>query len=313
VLSFAEPGGVEAGMIYLGLQNSEKRDIIHAYCQENTVQKTFIFSPEKFQLSYEDTEVVEWKNLIRYIYFYRLLREIDKDTLVIVNECLRTQNRNDLTYNCMRHFLNQTDHQIIFQYLPIIESLKDFFILFDFDTKSRWKKETRTELLPHAKIEVSPVHVSFRSIRVPTPDTLKARYQKEKQKLFDNIGLKDPHTIPRNLYLLAGKEKLNYLSSESQTDLFVSDNGGQNTWYIGRNNRFKIEKFQTFREKDFPHERYTVFEFCHNFIDFCDFISLSHQYEFDVLAADLKVEQWYIQRYSEWAQEIDNVYSILQQ
>ena len=63
-----------------------------------------------------DDEFIEWADIIEYRYYYRLLQEIGSKTLVVVNECLRTQARHDLTYNCMRLFLNQTDHRLIFQY-----------------------------------------------------------------------------------------------------------------------------------------------------------------------------------------------------
>ena len=70
--------------------------------------------------------------IIQYKFYYRLLQEIGKDTLLVVNECLRMQNRYDLTYNCLRLFLQQTPHALVFQYLPIIDTIADFMVLFDF-------------------------------------------------------------------------------------------------------------------------------------------------------------------------------------
>lgn len=293
-------------MIYLGLDNQTKDARIGEYCAAHDIRKVFILSPEKFKFacSFPESEVIEWADIIEYQYFYRLLQEIDRRTLVVVNECLRTQNRYDLTYNCIRHFLNQTVHQLIFQYLPLIDASQDFMILFDFDTRSRWKREKfNPSLLTESELVSNEVSLKLQRVEVETPDALKVAYQKEKEKLFASIGLKDPHTLPRNLYLVGGKAKLRHVESGS---LF---NDGKH--YIGRNNRFKIEGLQTYREKEYPHH-YTVFEFCHNFIDFADFLSLSRQSSFDVLVADLKADAWYFDRYMEWIGRINECYAGLQ-
>lgn len=287
-------------MIFLGLNNEKKNAEVLRYCAENRIKKVVVLSPEKFKTAwlFENTEKIEWAEIILYKFFYRLLQEIDKDTLVVVDECLRTQNRYDLTYNCIRHFLSQTPHQLIFQYLPMIESPEDFMILFDFDTRSRWKREKLdTAPLKECKIAATAVNLQLHPVPVDTPNQLRAVYVKEKQRLIDNIGLKDPNTIPRNLYLLSGKAKLGYVDSDA--------------YHVGRNNRFKIEKFQTYRERDYPH-CYTVFEFCHNHIDFADFLSLSRQTALNVLVADLKVDEWYLERYKAWAERLKDAYTAIQ-
>jgi hypothetical protein len=298
-------------MIYLGLNNQAKDMHINAYCAAHDIEKVFILSPEKFKFtsSFANTEYIEWADIIMYKFYYRLLQEIGQRSLVVVNECLRTQNRYDLTYNCIRHFLNQTNHQLIFQYLPLIDEQEDFMVLFDFDTRSRWKREKyRADLLAESSIEISPVHLTFNRVEIETPDKLRKDYQKEKQRLIENIGLKDPHTIPRNLYLLSGKAKLQYIEM-NKGGLF----GNHDSYYIGRNNRFKLSNIQTYKEHSYPHVPYTVFEFCHNFIDFSDFAALSQQLEFNVLCADLKVDQWYFQRYQQWTERLMDAYASIQQ
>lgn len=288
-------------MIYLGLNNQEKDTRIADYCATHGIEKVVVLSPAKFSLtcSLANHEQIEYADIIEYKFFYRLVQEINQKTLVVVNECLRTQNRYDLTYNCIRHFLNQTRHQLVFQYLPLIDSLDDFMILFDFDTRSQWKREKwRAGLMTETQIEVAPINVTLNPIAVDTSNQLKAVYEKEKEKLIANIGLKDPHTIPRNLYLLSGKAKAASVSPDAH--------------YIGRNNRFKIEKLQTYKEDAYGNVPYTVFEFCHNFIDFADFMALSRQSAFDVLAADLKIDHWYLTRYREWGERLKDAYTSLQ-
>lgn len=287
-------------MIYLGRNNLEKDQRVADYCAAHGIEKVFVFSPAKFKpaISFPNVEHIEYAEIIQYKFYYRLLQEIGSNTLLVINECLRTQNRYDLTYNCLRNFLNQTQHQLIFQYLPLIDQAEDFMTLFDFDTRSRWKREKLSaDLLRESRIEARRVPISFQAVPVETSERLKAEYQAQKAKLFDDLGLKDPHTIPRNLYLMSGKAK------------FAAADGG---WYVGRNNRFKMERLQTYKESAYQNAPYTVFELCHNFIDFADVVSLSGQHSFDVLTADLKVDHWYLARYQEWAERINASYSILQ-
>ena len=284
-------------MIYLGLDDAAKGEAIRRYCAEHAIQKVIVVSPGKFRFSHE-AEHVEWAEVTLYRVFYRLLQQIDASTLVVVSECLRTQNRNDLSYNCLRLFLAQTTHQIVFQRLPLIETFEDFSILFDFDTRSRWKREKiGPDLLRESDIRVAPVPIEFRAVEVSTDAKTRAAYTKKKRELIDRIGLKDPHTIPRNLYLMSGKSKLSRIDSGRS--------------YVGRNDRFKLDRFTTYREPSYPHAPYTVFELPHNFIDFTDFLALSRQTSIDVLVADLKVDAWYMSRYEAWLGRLRDAYKML--
>lgn len=287
-------------MIFLGVTQADKPSIIADYCLKNAIEKVFILSPENYHFEHnlENAEVIRYQDIIEYRYFYRLLQEINSTSLVVVNECLRTQNRYDLTYNCIRHFLNQAKHQIVFQWLPFIEDIQDFMILFDFDTRSRWKREKfDIDLLQEVNLTVARHDLQFDPVRVETGEKLQAAYLLEKEKLIAGIGIKDPHTIPRNLYLMSGKARMQAVED--------------GVWYIGRNNRFKFDTMQTYKEKDYAQAPYTVFEFPHNFIDFCDFAALSQQQAFKVLVSDLKVDQWYLQRYQQWSERLHEAYTNL--
>lgn len=288
-------------MIYLGLDTTSKLKVIQQYCCDLDIKRVVVLCPPKFRLDLGKeipNEVVLWgetglgpKNeIVQYKFYYRLIQEIDHSTLVVIHECLRTQNRNDLTYNCIRQFLQQTHHQIIFQYLPFIDGIEDFMTLVDFDTRSQWKRQPFTpELAANAQIFINPIVPQFDEIQVEASAKVKTAYAKEKAKLIDNIGLKDPHTIPRNLYLFTGKTKLP----------IVNESGH----YVGRNNRFKLPNLTTYRDDSFP-DLCTVFEFCHNHIEFNDFLALSGQVQIPVLTTNLKVDQWYLQRYRDWAERL---------
>ena len=72
-----------------------------------------------------------------------------------------------------------------------------------------------------------PIAIEIAGVAVETNAKLRMAYAQNKRKLIDRIGLKDPHTIPRNLYLMSGKAKLSHVMGERN--------------YIGRNNRFKLQ------------------------------------------------------------------------
>lgn len=280
-------------MIFVGLDAAEKARRVQEYVNGHRVDRVFVLTPKKLTVDFGvDAEVIEWAQIVQYRHFYRLLQEIDRHTLVIVNECLRTQNRYDLTYNCMRHFLAQTGHQLIFQHLPIIDSNEDFMTLFDFDTKSRWKR-TRFEDAPldESVVEVASEPVALTAVDVDAPAKLKAQYEKRKRELVDGIGLRDPHTIPRNLYLLGGKVKA-----------AAADPWG---WHVARNQRIKLDRLTTWKAESFP-ETYTAIELPHDFRDFIDFLTLSMQSTVPVMVADLKVDHWYFSRYVEWAWRVSD-------
>ncbi len=287
-------------MIYLGIESKKKQGIIERYCLANSIAKVVILTPEKFAFKYDKatSETVYYPQIIEYKFFYRLLQEISHETLIVISECLRTQNRHDLTYNCIRHYLTQTKHQIIFQYLPVIDNQQDFMILFDFDTQSRWKREKfDIDLLQESEIVIAKRDIAFNFIEITANDKLKSYYEAKKQKLFSEIGIKDPHTLPRNLYLIAGKAKIGHIDQSKQC--------------VGRNNRFKIDAMHKYKQDCYPETPFTVFELPHNFIDYTDFLALSAEDEVDVLATDIKADQWYCERYQEWKERLDETYTSL--
>lgn len=284
-------------MIALGLDDSAKRDAVAACCRGRGITRIVALGPKEFSFDLDGAEWIDWPDIIEYRFYYRLLQEIDRSTLLVVNECLRTQNRHDLTYNCIRNFLNQTPHQLVFQRLPLIDTFADFMILFDFDTRSRWKRQPwAPDLRREVDVTVEARPLTLRRIAVQTDAKTRAAYQREKRRLIGGIGLKDPHTIPRNLHLFAGKAKARAVDPERR--------------YVGRNKRFKLPNLETYEEARGPGER-TVFEFCHRFIDFSDFLAHTGTTELDALVSDLKVDGWYFERFTAWAKRIDDAYSAL--
>ena len=294
-------------MIYIGYADKQKRAEIANYRAQNSIRKIVVISADEFPLQVPGTDQVKYSDVIMYVTFYRLLQEIDKDTLVVLNECLRTQNRYDLAYNCIRNFLNQTTHQLIFQQLPQIDTQDDFMILFDWDTRSRWKRRPFDPFLiaQESKVTVRPLPVGFHRIDIPTSEKTRSKYKQEREKLFRDLGNKDPHTLPRNLYLLGGADKMAHIDANN-TPLFGTDS----RQYVARNKRLNSDQIVTYDEVQAGQE-YTVLELPHRFIDYSDFIQRTGQATADVLVADLKVDQWYFQRYQEWSERVHATYASL--
>ena len=285
-------------MIHLGLDSAAKVEAIGRYCAEHGVRKVVIFSPEKLRLAYPEAEHVEWADAIKYTVYYRLRQEIDERTLLVFNESLRVQDRRALTYNCLRNFSRLTSHLMAFQYLPIIDSGVDFAILFDLVTKSRWiGQEITAERLRETTIHVTPVPLTMGRIPVATTQVERRAYAKKKRQLIDGLGSKDPHTIPRNLYLLGGELKLRSADPARA--------------YVGRNKRLSAENFGTYADTAFPKTPYVALELPHNFLSFTDFLTISRQTSIDVLVADLRVDEWYMSRYEAWLGRLRDAYKML--
>jgi hypothetical protein len=72
----------------------------------------------------------------------------------------------------------------------------------------------------------------------------------------------------------------------------------------------KLPNLVTYREDNYPSE-YTVLEFCHNVIDFADFLALTRQQRVEAMVADLNVDRWYFDRYTAWAERIRDAYATI--
>ena len=246
-----------------------------------------------------------------YVTFYRLVQEIDSETLIVLSEALRNQNRYDLTYNCIRNFLNRTDHRLIFQYLPQIDTVDDFMILFDFDTHSRWKRRAFDAGLvrDESQISIQPTSLSFGRIDIPTSDKTRSKYASQRAALFATLGARDPNIIPRQLYLLGGPDKLAYIDQRSSRQLSLFDSVPV-THYVARNQRLARANIVTYQTVG-PDRQYTVVEFPHRFLDYADFLFTTGQSHADVLVANLKIDHWYYKRFTAWGERLDETYASL--
>lgn len=284
-------------MIYLGLHATSKADTIRRYAAAHNPRKIFVFAPERFPLRIEteaEVEYVAYSDIIMYKYFYRLLEEIDDQTLLVFNECLRTQNRNDLTYNCAHHYANQTRHTLVFEYFPFIEQPQDAMILLDLSNPGRFKRRGFSwEILAEEEIRGNRVPVALEIAPIPIADRDIARYEALKSKLFEGLGAADPDTIPRKLHLFAGDLKKPYLRSDGR--------------YVARNARFKMPNVYTYRDAGLGD--YTVVDFPHRRLDFNDFLKGGARRAIQFIHSGLKVDAYYVRELELWQERMAEFYA----
>lgn len=283
-------------MIRVGLGMEEKQEAVRRYARDSKIERVIIFYPERFPLPYDDARHVEYKEIIMYRTFYPLLEVIDNKTLLVFHECLRTRNRSELAYNCAHHYCNQTGHKIVFETFPFIEDTSDFMILLDLLDKGRYKgKSFSWDMLKDVDLCARPLFLQGAScVEVEVSDKDRAKYEAKKKELFDNLGDGDPDTLPRQLHVVAGNFKKKALDSAVQ--------------YVARNARFKLPNVTTYADVE-PGQEYTVIDFPHRRIDFCDFLRVTGQSRIQFVSTGLPVDVYYFSELIVWLQRLGGFYA----
>lgn len=189
--------------IYIG--EHDKVKIVNEYISDNKIDKVYIIGDD-ISIDFKNKENIKFSDTIMYKYFYRLLQEINKNSLIVLNECLKKQNRYDLTYNCIRRYMLQTDHRLIFNYFPIIKEQEDFMILYDMLQNNPFLKEPYKYITEFENVEVGKVVFEVNKTDVVLTDECEAEYEREKENLIGKVN-KDPDIIPRGLLRFSEKKK----------------------------------------------------------------------------------------------------------
>lgn len=286
-------------MIRIGLSDRQKCKEVERHLQEHPeIKKIFCFYFKDYPLSLKtgvEVEHIEYSNIIKYKYFYRLLEEIDESGLIVINECMRTQKRSDLAYNCAHHYLNQTPHRIIFEFFPIIDSKDDFMILLDFENKGKYKgKSFDYVYLQTEDVKVKPFPVRIKALPVEASEVDRKRYEKKKQQLFDSLGNKDPDNIPRALQLLAGDLKKKAIDSGKL--------------YVARNKRFKLPNVYSYGEITGP-GKYILIDTHFRRLNFNDFLKSTKMNVISYLSTTLPIDTAILNEFATWKARLDAIYA----
>lgn len=280
-------------MIYLGYDNEEKLNIIDNYMKNNDIENIYFITNDNLNIDtscFKNIKNVIYKNIIRYAYYYRIIENTTKKTLIIINEILKDTNRYNLTYNCIRVFLNNTNHILIFNYLPIIYSREDFCSLIDFDTRTRFKYFKLKDIdLNLIDIKYKRIDLRLNKIMVPKRGfSYEDIYLSYKKKLFKEFDSKDVHVLPRKLQLFTSKIKTNYSNNEK---------------CIGRTKSKNIISF-----KSLPKEKLKIIDLPFNMIDLINYLYISKINIIDVVSTGLKVDLWFENRVENFIKELNFIY-----
>ncbi len=285
-------------MIRIGLTQREKQKELDKYLASHDIKKIFCFYYRDFPIQFKTDvpiEYIEYADIEMYKFFYRLLEEIDNSSLIIMDECMRTQNRSELIYNCAHHYLNQTEHRIIFEFFPIIEDSSDFMILLDFENKSKYKDKGFDYSYLYAEdIKMKPYKFKIQPINVEISDKDKERYEEYKEQLFDNLGQKDPDTIPRNLQLFVGNLKKPFIEIDKL--------------YVARNKRFKLDNVKTYKEVTGPGE-YIVLDTHYQRLRFNDFLKTTRMKTIYYMSTLLPIDNYILTELTKWKARLDAFYA----
>ena len=191
------------GKIYLGEQPKEK--IVNDYIKTNDIKKVVIIG-EPLTLDFGNYEIIKFSDTIMYKYFYRLLQEINKGTLIVLNECLKKVNRYDLTYNCIRRYVLQTEHRLIFNYYPIIKEQQDIMILYDMLQSNPFLKEQYKYITEFKDIEIGKIDFEIEKVEIKLDDNIVQEYEEKKEEIIKEVK-KDPDIIPRRLLKFSESKK----------------------------------------------------------------------------------------------------------
>ena len=255
-------------MIRIGLGIRQKEKLINNYIEGNNIKDVFVLYSDKYHQKlnlckdYEEIEYNEWE---MYRTFYPMISKVRPDSLIIVNEALRTTNYGDLKVNCATVWLNQTPHRIIFNTLPFIDNKEDFRILQKLDQGAKQVSKFDYVQLQNQDVLIKPYKIKLDVVSLlKTTDRQKASYDKLKESLGkdieDNVSM-DPNNLPRRLQVKSG----NYKKELIQEDKL----------YIARNQRFKLKNVETYRDYDEKRE-HIIIDFPISRLDLVDYLSLIH-------------------------------------
>lgn len=285
-------------MIRVGLSQREKQKELSEYLANNEISKVYCFYFKKFKPIYNvpcEVEYIEYADIEMYKFFYRLLEEINNKSLIIMDGCMRTQNRSELIYNCAHHYLNQTPHKIIFEFFPIIETKDDFMILLDFENKGKYKGKAFEYIYlqqEDIKIEHFKIKLDIQNIDITDKDY--ERYEKKKESLFDNLGSKDPDTIPRTLQLFAGDLKKMAIEADKQ--------------YVARNKRLKLDNVLSYDDIT-SKGNYIIIDTHYRRLNMNDFIKVSGMNKIKYLCTPFSIDKVIIDEFTKWKARLDAIYA----
>lgn len=187
------------GTIYLG--RTDIISVINNYLSEHSeIKKIYIIGEElpTEKINFKNIEHVTYSDTIQYKYYYKFLQEINNSSLVILNQILHSTNRYLLHYNCIRKYVQQTNHRLIFNYLPCRQNEEDFMILYDMIQVNPFLKDNYNYITHFENVVLNDCYINLTVDTVELTEKELEKYEEEKEKAIQAVN-KDPDIIPRRL------------------------------------------------------------------------------------------------------------------
>ena len=170
------------------------------------------------------SERISFNDSIMYKYFYKFLAEINRDSVVVLNNILKRKNRSALEYNCIRQYCQQAGEIIVFQDYPIIDSRKDFMILYDMIQKNPFWREDYENIDSFENVECNATLEIIRH-DILLNEKMVDQYEALKEKTILEVK-KDPDIIPRRLLKFSERCKTKFGIFDDMTKLKTVMNVG---------------------------------------------------------------------------------------
>lgn len=172
-------------MIYVG--DHDRAGVVRRYAEEHGIRKVYVLGDPLDGL--EGCEFAPWRDVDKYRVYNVFRTVITGEDLVVLNEVLRDAERNCLKYNCLRQYVVQTRHRLVFQRLPFVSSKDDAAALFDMTTENPFLKLPVDEVWGRIRgvVRVRMPAVAMHIDRVSLPPLELAAYEAEKDAIFSRL------------------------------------------------------------------------------------------------------------------------------
>lgn len=306
-------------LIGIGYSQQEKEKAVREYLKENPEVKHIVYyvpaGLKRIDIDFPDVWNETFYSSITSNLGSRLWEVVDESFLFIYDECMRVKKRTDLTYNSFHLFQHHSEHAIVFETFPMIDDPDDFMILVDMAYPNMYIQSRVTpDVIELA--DIKPYEVKFEPVSIETTEEQKAAYEIETNRMFDELGNKDPNTIPRNLALWVGTTcKKNHIDSskiniarngrfktKTYKDYSVYDNGTYASMPFSEH-----EKHSYTREFE-PAEEVTIIDFPVKTRELMDLIKFSGAHTVKVMTTDLKIDAVMYEQHAAIFQKMKEVF-----
>jgi hypothetical protein len=307
-------------IIGIGFKREAKKKRVEEFLYSHTeIKHVVYFGPSGMKPLDFSTDVqrinLTYYDAIRYTTYYSLQRDLDKSWLIIYDECMRVKKRRDLTYNSFHHYGRLVECQIVFQDFPFIDEKEDFMILVDLAYPDRYAMTKYTTDVPG--IEIHPHHVDLVGISVPVSDADREAYEAEKNRLFDEIGGKDPNTIPRNLEIWVGTRcKKSFIRDLDECVLIARNKRfGKGVctyadYAVGDTSTQCKNRVGAIEQRAFiSADEVTIVDFPSMTKEFLDMVTFSGAMKVKFLQTDLSIDKALFSQYTDLFDEMENFYA----